>query len=103
MGSPKRREFRLPFAFPSKVHSTSLQNKQRRLSGVPDTPPDEAPTLASRGIDNLANQASRRSLRPWWECNVVLEGEHREKAAYAFTYILPITNGNFDSEVVSVV
>ena len=35
--------------------------------------------------------------------NVVLEGEHREKAAYAFTYILPITNGNFDSEVVSVV
>ena len=30
MGSPKRREFRLPFAFPSKVHSTSLQNKQRR-------------------------------------------------------------------------
>jgi hypothetical protein len=27
-----------------------------------------------------------------------LEGEHREKAAYAFAYILPITNGNFDSQ-----
>jgi hypothetical protein len=27
-----------------------------------------------------------------------LDGEHREKAAYAFAYILPITNGNFDSQ-----
>ena len=27
-----------------------------------------------------------------------LEGEHREKAAYAFAYILPITNVNFDSQ-----
>ena len=26
-----------------------------------------------------------------------LEGEHREKAAYAFAYILPVTNSNFDS------
>jgi hypothetical protein len=27
-----------------------------------------------------------------------LEGEHREKAAYAFAYILPTTNANFDSQ-----
>ena len=27
-----------------------------------------------------------------------LEGEHREKAAYAFAYVLPMTNGNFDSQ-----
>jgi hypothetical protein len=27
-----------------------------------------------------------------------LDGEHREKAAYAFAYALPITNGNFDSQ-----
>jgi hypothetical protein len=27
-----------------------------------------------------------------------LDGEHREKAAYAFAYILPITNANFDSQ-----
>jgi hypothetical protein len=27
-----------------------------------------------------------------------LDGEYREKAAYAFAYILPITNGNFDSQ-----
>ena len=27
-----------------------------------------------------------------------LEGEHREKAAYAFAYVLPITNQNFDSQ-----
>jgi hypothetical protein len=27
-----------------------------------------------------------------------LHGEHREKTAYAFAYILPITNGNFDSQ-----
>jgi hypothetical protein len=27
-----------------------------------------------------------------------LEGEHREKAAYAFAYILPMTNANFDSQ-----
>ena len=27
-----------------------------------------------------------------------LEGEHREKAAYAFAYILPMTNQNFDSQ-----
>ena len=27
-----------------------------------------------------------------------LEGEHREKAAYAFAYVLPITNRNFDSQ-----
>jgi hypothetical protein len=26
-----------------------------------------------------------------------LEGEHREKAAYAFAHILPITNRKFDS------
>ena len=27
-----------------------------------------------------------------------LDGEHREKAAYAFAYILPQTNANFDSQ-----
>jgi hypothetical protein len=27
-----------------------------------------------------------------------LHGEHREKAAYAFAYILPITNANFNSQ-----
>jgi hypothetical protein len=27
-----------------------------------------------------------------------LEGEHGEKGAYGFAYILPITNGNFDSQ-----
>jgi hypothetical protein len=27
-----------------------------------------------------------------------LDGEHREKAAYAFAYILPMTNANFDSQ-----
>jgi hypothetical protein len=27
-----------------------------------------------------------------------LHGEHREKAAYAFAYILPTTNTNFDSQ-----
>jgi hypothetical protein len=27
-----------------------------------------------------------------------LDGEYREKAAYAFAYVLPITNGNFDSQ-----
>ena len=27
-----------------------------------------------------------------------LDGEHREKAAYAFAYIVPMTNGNFDSQ-----
>jgi len=27
-----------------------------------------------------------------------LNGEYREKAAYAFAYILPITNANFDSQ-----
>jgi hypothetical protein len=27
-----------------------------------------------------------------------LDGEYREKAAYAFAYILPTTNGNFDSQ-----
>jgi hypothetical protein len=27
-----------------------------------------------------------------------LHGEYREKAAYAFAYILPITNANFDSQ-----
>jgi hypothetical protein len=27
-----------------------------------------------------------------------LDGEHREKAAYAFAYILPMTNTNFDSQ-----
>jgi hypothetical protein len=27
-----------------------------------------------------------------------LEGEYREKAAYAFAYILPTTNVNFDSQ-----
>ena len=27
-----------------------------------------------------------------------LEGEHREKAAYAFAYILPPTNPRFDSQ-----
>ena len=27
-----------------------------------------------------------------------LEGEHREKAAYAFAYILPVTNARFDSQ-----
>jgi hypothetical protein len=27
-----------------------------------------------------------------------LEGEFREKAAYAFAYILPMTNANFDSQ-----
>jgi hypothetical protein len=27
-----------------------------------------------------------------------LDGEHREKAAYTFAYILPTTNGNFDSQ-----
>ena len=27
-----------------------------------------------------------------------LDGEHREKAAYAFAYALPITNGRFDSQ-----
>jgi hypothetical protein len=27
-----------------------------------------------------------------------LDGEHRENAAYAFACILPITNGNFDSQ-----
>jgi hypothetical protein len=27
-----------------------------------------------------------------------LEGEHREKAAFAFAYILPMTNQNFDSQ-----
>jgi hypothetical protein len=27
-----------------------------------------------------------------------LDGEYREKAAYAFAYILPITNSNFDSQ-----
>ena len=27
-----------------------------------------------------------------------LEGEHREKAAYAFAYVLPMTNGKFDSQ-----
>jgi hypothetical protein len=27
-----------------------------------------------------------------------LNGEYREKAAYAFAYILPMTNGNFDSQ-----
>jgi hypothetical protein len=27
-----------------------------------------------------------------------LDGEHREKAAYAFAYILPITNANFNSQ-----
>jgi hypothetical protein len=27
-----------------------------------------------------------------------LDGEYREKAAYAFAYILPMTNGNFDSQ-----
>ena len=27
-----------------------------------------------------------------------LEGEHREKAAYAFAYVLPMTNQNFDSQ-----
>jgi hypothetical protein len=27
-----------------------------------------------------------------------LDGECREKAAYAFAYILPTTNGNFDSQ-----
>jgi hypothetical protein len=27
-----------------------------------------------------------------------LDGEHREKAAYAFAYILPTTNMNFDSQ-----
>jgi hypothetical protein len=27
-----------------------------------------------------------------------LEGEYREKAAYAFAYILPMKNWNFDSQ-----
>jgi hypothetical protein len=27
-----------------------------------------------------------------------LDGEYREKAAYAFAYILPITNANFDAQ-----
>jgi hypothetical protein len=27
-----------------------------------------------------------------------LDGEHREKAAYAFAYILPTTNGRFNSQ-----
>ena len=27
-----------------------------------------------------------------------LHGEYREKAAYAFAYILPMTNANFDSQ-----
>jgi hypothetical protein len=27
-----------------------------------------------------------------------LEGEHREKAAYAFSHILPMTNANFDPQ-----
>jgi hypothetical protein len=27
-----------------------------------------------------------------------LEGEHREKAAYAFAYALPTTNARFDSQ-----
>jgi hypothetical protein len=27
-----------------------------------------------------------------------LDGEYREKAAYAFAYILPTTNQNFDSQ-----
>ena len=27
-----------------------------------------------------------------------LEGEYREKAAYAFAYILPTTNANFDAQ-----
>ena len=27
-----------------------------------------------------------------------LDGEHREKAAYALVYVLPMTNGNFDSQ-----
>jgi hypothetical protein len=27
-----------------------------------------------------------------------LDGEYREKAAYAFAYILPMTNANFDSQ-----
>jgi hypothetical protein len=27
-----------------------------------------------------------------------LDGEYREKAAYAFAYILPTTNRNFDSQ-----
>ena len=27
-----------------------------------------------------------------------LDGEHREKAAYAFAYVLPMTNQNFDSQ-----
>jgi hypothetical protein len=27
-----------------------------------------------------------------------LDGEHREKAAYAFAYTLPMTNGRFDSQ-----
>ena len=27
-----------------------------------------------------------------------LDGEHREKAAYAFAYCLPVTNANFDPQ-----
>ena len=27
-----------------------------------------------------------------------LDGEHREKAAYAFAYVLPTTNANFDTQ-----
>jgi hypothetical protein len=27
-----------------------------------------------------------------------LDGEYREKAAYAFAYIIPMTNRNFDSQ-----
>ena len=43
-------------------------------------------------------QMQRRHFELIAEIISELDGEHREKAAYALVYVLPMTNGNFDSQ-----
>jgi hypothetical protein len=60
-------------------------------------------TEATPRLSHPQHRATRRMQRRHFEliAEVIskeLDGEYREKAAYAFAYILPITNGNFDSQ-----
>ena len=56
-------------------------------------------TLAQRQtVINRPREMQRRHFELIADIAKELEGEYREKAAYAFVYILPMTNWNFDCQ-----
>ena len=54
--------------------------------------------MATQTLPQTRTQMQRRHFELIAEIISELDAEHREKAAYAFAYVLPMTNQNFDSQ-----